>query len=246
MAIDPEAFAVAVPVAPVDVEEFKRFAGDVLGPWRRDQDASRRRLGMIRERWWVQQTPKGGVVILLLEGDDPAEATRRLAESTDAYDEWFKDSANATLDLDLSQPLDLEPELLYSSVKYYQQGKQGVAMAVPLLPGQTDAWRALAEQVGGDGRADFDDLHHRVGLQEKWWLEETPEGDLAIMYLESDDLDRAVSGLVASDHPYDVWYKEQLRQLQGADWGAAERTPAATSELLLDWQAVWARSRRGR
>jgi hypothetical protein len=47
-------------------------------------DASRRPLGVTREAVWVAQTPMGEMGIVLIEGENVAEANRRFAASTSA------------------------------------------------------------------------------------------------------------------------------------------------------------------
>lgn len=236
-------YAVAVPVAPVDVEDFRSFAADVLGPYHLDHDLSRRRLGLTRERWWVQQTSSGGTLILLTEGSDPEEAPTRLAESEDPYDQWFRSQAGAILGVDLDKPIELYAEAVYTSVRYYMNGPDAIALAAPVRAGKTEAFRDFAFEAQADARDDVIDLHNRVGMHENWWLEQTTEGDVAILYLEGDNLAAAMKELAQSEEPGDVWYREQMHELLGVDVGSSALLES--SELLLDWKAAWARTRRG-
>src|SRR6266542_4694220 len=82
-------FMVAMPVASEVKEEGRKFAEEVAAR-RAEFVQSRRRLGVTRERGWLQATPNGDVFILLLEGDDPVEANRKFAASHDPFDVWFK------------------------------------------------------------------------------------------------------------------------------------------------------------
>ena len=67
---------------------------------------------------------------------------------------------------------------------------QCVAFAVPLLPGQAEADRmALASCQAGARREAHQDARRRAGIiREAVWIQPTPGGDVAVVYLEADDL----------------------------------------------------------
>jgi hypothetical protein len=44
----------------------------------------------VRERAFLQQTPHGDLVIVTLEGDDPAAAFMKFAEGSDPFTQWFR------------------------------------------------------------------------------------------------------------------------------------------------------------
>ena len=104
------------------------------------------------------------------------------------------------------------------------------AIAIPLVPGQTDAWRAMARELAGPRREEFAGFHQRVGLRvENWYLQRTPGGDLAIVYLEG-DIPACFEALARSDHPFERWFKERLLQIEGIDF--AEPLPGLPEVLL--------------
>jgi hypothetical protein len=80
--------AAAFPIVPGKTEEWKRFIGELNGPRRAEFEASRRALG-VHERTYLQPTPMGDLVIVTLEGDDPATAFQTFANSTDEFARWF-------------------------------------------------------------------------------------------------------------------------------------------------------------
>ena len=92
-----------------------------------------------------------------------------------------------------------------------------LALALPCLPGGADQARKLAAACR-DRRAEFTDFHHRVGLSaERWYLQDTPQGTLILLVLEGDP-QGAVGKLAASDHPFDRWFREQVRAIHGVDF----------------------------
>jgi hypothetical protein len=81
------------------------------------------------------------------------------------------------------------------------------AAALPLLPGKTDDWKRMVEEIAGPRRADFEDFHRRVGLtKENWYLQPTPQGDLVIVYLEG-EIPQCFQRFATSDHPFDRWFR---------------------------------------
>lgn len=107
-----------------------------------------------------------------------------------------------------------------------------MAFTFPILPGQTGHWRAFAAEVSGPRRAEWDDMHRRTGMTENWYLQAHPRGDAGIIYMEGDDFQAAFQRLAASDHPFDAWYREQIRQVHGID--LARVPPGPLSETLAE------------
>ena len=77
---------------------------------RRDEfEASQQRHGVTKEEWSLQQTPMGSLVVVRFECDDIEKSFGRLAESTDAFDVWFRDRVSEVSGVDLAQPSDAPP-----------------------------------------------------------------------------------------------------------------------------------------
>jgi hypothetical protein len=66
-------------------------------------EASRARLGIIREAVWIQQAPVGDVAVFYLEADDLQKAFQGLASSTDPFDRWFRELTREIHGIDLEQ-----------------------------------------------------------------------------------------------------------------------------------------------
>jgi len=96
-------FAIAVPILPDKMKEFDAFIGELNGARKADLAASRKRLG-VRERSFHQHTPIGDLVIVTLEGDDPAGAFARFAEGSDPFTTWFKQKVMEVHGVDLAAP----------------------------------------------------------------------------------------------------------------------------------------------
>jgi hypothetical protein len=96
--------AVALPILPGKMEDLKRFLAEVKGPRKEAQSNARRRIGVMRETLWIQQTPRGAMLLLYMEKEETKE-TSSVAEfygSQDPYDLWFKPQIKAITGVELA------------------------------------------------------------------------------------------------------------------------------------------------
>jgi hypothetical protein len=110
-----------------------------------------------------------------------------------------------------------------------------VGFAVPVLPGKTDLDRsALASCWRGERRAAYEDARRRAGItRESVWIQTTPAGDLAVVYVEADDLDAAFGVMGGSVAPFDQWFRQHVRAVHGVSLAHGVPVP----ELLLDYDS---------
>jgi hypothetical protein len=110
---------------------------------------------------------------------------------------------------------------------------QSVAFALPLLPGQTDVDRdALGSCWTGSRREQFGDARRRAGVaREAVWIQPSNGRDVAVVYLEADDLVAAFTMLATSVEPFDRWFREHVRRVHGIELEAGFAAP----ELVLDF-----------
>ena len=110
---------------------------------------------------------------------------------------------------------------------------QSVAFAVSLLPGQAEAARvALASCWSGARKEAYQDARRRAGIiREAVWIQPAPGGDVAVVYLEADDLATALTILGTSAEPFDRWFRDHARQIHGIAWEEEFTAP----ELVLDF-----------
>jgi hypothetical protein len=110
---------------------------------------------------------------------------------------------------------------------------RSVAFAVRLLPGQAEAVRsALASCQAGARKEAYQDARRRAGIvREAVWIQPTPGGDVAVVYLEADDLATALTILGTSAEPFDRWFRDHVRQVHGI----ALEEEFTAPELVLDF-----------
>ena len=95
--------AVAIPISPGKTEQWKKFVAELNGPRRAEFVASRKRLG-VHERTFLQQTPHGDMVLVTIEGNDPAKAFMDFGKGTDPFTKWFLQQVQDVHGIDLRTP----------------------------------------------------------------------------------------------------------------------------------------------
>jgi hypothetical protein len=97
--------AMAFPISPGKTEQWKRFIGELNGQRKAEFVASRKRMG-VRERTFLQQTPHGDLVVVTLEGENPAKAFADFGQSasTDPFAKWFLEQVQELHGMDLRTP----------------------------------------------------------------------------------------------------------------------------------------------
>jgi hypothetical protein len=110
-----------------------------------------------------------------------------------------------------------------------------VAFCLPILPGQTESFRAFSRRFAVERRAEFEASRRRQGVTvERSFLQRTPGGDVAIVILEANDPARMFAEVAGSTESLDVDFRAYLRQTFGIDLSA---TPPAIAEPIFDWRA---------
>ena len=111
---------------------------------------------------------------------------------------------------------------------------QAIAFTVPLLPGKTDVDRREMNSCwNGARRSDHTASRRGHGItRESVWLQQTPQGDVAVVLLEAEDVERALGGMATSDEPFDRWFREYVEDVHGVD--LAEGFPPP--EMILDYR----------
>jgi hypothetical protein len=109
------------------------------------------------------------------------------------------------------------------------------AMAMPILPGQTEAIRRMRDEVLGPRRSEYEESRRRMGItKEMAWVQHTPMGDMAVIYWESENPQRIFEQMAQSQEQFDEWFRQFVQNTHGVDF-TGDQPPA--SELVFEWQA---------
>ncbi len=93
-----------------------------------------------------------------------------------------------------------------------------VAFVAPIVPGKAEDHRHLGEELMGTRREEYQASRRRLGIhRESAWHQETPDGLVAVVYIEADDPGAALAGMGSSEEPFDSWFRERVSDIHGID-----------------------------
>jgi hypothetical protein len=111
-----------------------------------------------------------------------------------------------------------------------------VCFALPLVPGRTSDARAFMAELEDARKGEFAASEQRIGIvKESWYLQQTPDGDLLVAYMESPDFAKALESFQQSRDEFDQWFKQRMADVTGVDLN--EPLPGPLSEQLSSYQA---------
>jgi hypothetical protein len=86
--------------------------------------------------------------------------------------------------------------------------------AMPIRPGKRDEFRALVTELMGARRIEWAESHRRRGVTRQALFVGTFDGrDLAMIFSESPDAEKAFASIAGSDHPFDRWLAGRMSEL---------------------------------
>ena len=109
-----------------------------------------------------------------------------------------------------------------------------LAFVFPLRAGKTEEWRAWIAEILGPRRSEYEAFSRQLGLStQRGYLQHTPQGDQAIIYLEGDNLQRTFQELQTSQDPFAVWVRQRTKDLfDGVD--LTQTSPGSLSQYVFD------------
>ena len=103
----------AVPIAAGKTEAFKNYVSEINGARSEEFRQSRKRVGVRVDQAFLQQTPRGDMVIVRLESDNPMKAFEIWAKSDNPFDAWFREKIMIeSLGMDLSLPFSQNQQIM--------------------------------------------------------------------------------------------------------------------------------------
>src|SRR5437588_5343636 len=104
-------YAFAVPILPGKTDDWLRFMDEVTARLE-DHQQAHGRLGGRGETVFLQRTPRGDMVVVVLETDDPQAFFQGIAGSQEPYDQWFRSKLTELHGIDFDQPPPLNEQKL--------------------------------------------------------------------------------------------------------------------------------------
>jgi hypothetical protein len=93
-----------------------------------------------------------------------------------------------------------------------------MGFVLPVLPGKKAQWVEFHEALSGSRRSEWEACLRRIGVaRHSVHLQETPQGEMVVVYVEADDLPRAFGELGTSQGAFEVWFRQQALETEGID-----------------------------
>lgn len=109
------------------------------------------------------------------------------------------------------------------------------ALGLPVLPGQAEAIRRMQDEALGPRRTEYEESRRRLGItKEMVWVQRTPVGEMALIYWEAENPQRALEEMARSQNEFDNRFRQFLQEVHGVDVTQEQPPP---SELVFNWQA---------
>ena len=227
----------AVPVLPGMEEENRRFTRQLVGERKAEHQASRKRLGWTMEQVWHQKSPDQTFSITRHRLDDPEKTMADLAASKDPFDVFFKERILEIHGMDLNQPLPgLPKKVLQAGTSSTNPDPSTMAVGMfPFLKGKTDKALALAKEIDGPRRKEYEAAALDAGLtSEEWWIQKTPEMDIGLNYWEGKNPKKAIEHQIKKPTPIDQYILDEFKDISGLDLQTIELVWPVN---ILDWRA---------
>ena len=91
-------------------------------------------------------------------------------------------------------------------------------IVVPVKPGKEEALRDFYREIEGPRHEDYDHSEQRLAIsKEVAFSAKTDGATVAVIYIESEDFERAFGQFVQSQDEFDLWFKKQVLDISGLD-----------------------------
>ncbi len=105
---------------------------------------------------------------------------------------------------------------------------------------QEEPWRRFLQELSGSRFEEYAKSRRRLGIFAEfvWFAAKPSGGGAAVVFLEAEDLERAlrelVAELAASETSFDSWLRREMRKLFGCEFARLPRV--ASGERLFTWR----------
>jgi hypothetical protein len=107
-----------------------------------------------------------------------------------------------------------------------------VAFAIPRQEGSEDHSKELVEALTGERGKEVHSRRVQHGFSRiKVWHQDDPQ--IAIVYIEADDLQAAFRAMAADEHEHNKWVSGMIEKISGRHPSDHATRPA--SRLVIDW-----------
>ena len=84
-------YAFMSPVQPGKLQTWMHYVREMKTTYAAELQASRARMGLMKEEVWLQQAPEGAYAVVYWEASDIARVFQSRMTSQEPFDKWFRD-----------------------------------------------------------------------------------------------------------------------------------------------------------
>lgn len=110
------------------------------------------------------------------------------------------------------------------------------AIAVPVLPGKTEQWKKFSNDLKTTYNKEFKASRKKLGVQERTFLQSTPQGDLIIVTLEGTNPEKAFAEFGKGTDDFTKWFVAQAKEIHGID--LTQKPEGTLPELVVETEPV--------
>ncbi len=216
----PEAgvYGFAVPILAGQEQAFQEMVAEIAGARAETHQKAYAELGVTKEQAWLQETPEGSMVVVVLEGTDLGGLAAREVASEDPHIQWFLGRLAELLGYDPADPGPVNELVFRGDVSGVEGETHPFAIAVPILEGKRAAFDEFIAAFEPK-KAAWEESRRAKGVAREYvWLQETPVGAMVVVYFESTSPD-GPRMMDESELEFDAWFQEQLTDIHGIQPG---------------------------
>ena len=110
------------------------------------------------------------------------------------------------------------------------------AIAIPILPGKKDQWKKFADDLKGRYKKEFNESRKNLGVQERTFLQSTPNGDFVLVTLEGEKPEEAFTKFAEQSDEFTKWFSQQVKDIHGID--LAQKSVVPLPELVVETEPI--------
>jgi len=95
--------------------------------------------------------------------------------------------------------------------------KKLFAITIPVLKGKTEQLKKFSDDLNGRYKSEFNESRKKLGVQERTFLQSTPQGDVVIVTLEGKDPEGAFQKMGQGTDEFTKWFVAQAKEIHGID-----------------------------
>jgi len=93
-----------------------------------------------------------------------------------------------------------------------------IGFVVPVQPGKEQADLDWMEEMQGARSDEYAASWRQLGVKRHTvWHQETPDGTVAVVFMEAEDVAAAMQAIAVSDDPFNKWFRDRVQDVHGID-----------------------------